>query len=325
MKTRSTAILVIAALIGLIPVTGHAQLTPYSQDFEALSQTDSAALSDDGWIVYGNVFTADTTWFYGYGTFPAPNHNLAFCQIDTGQGGPEQGHQQLIVFSDYENGDHGLGYLIESNVFQEQTISAADVNDIWSFEFQHKHGNIEGSTSAKAFIKTIDPANNWNMTNFITVDMTLSDSLWDGASLQIGIDPGLPGQLLQFGFMSLATNYEGSGIYYDNVLFQKIGYVGVQDGAPAFSSTLHQNYPNPFNPMTRIDFALDQPGLVDLSVFDIAGRLVATLHDGELGAGTHQVTWDGRTDRGNPATTGLYLYVLKTPTDQLTRRMMLVK
>jgi len=325
MKTRSAAILVVAALVGLIPVTGHAQLTSYSQDFEALDPSDPLALSNDGWIIYGNVFTSDTTWFYGYGTFPAPNHNLAFCQIDTGQGGVEQGDQQLVVFSDYENGDHALGYLLEANVFQEQIVGAADVNDIWSFEFQHKRGNIEGSTSAKAFIKTIDPANGYAMTNFISVDMTLIDTLWEGASLQIGIDPLLPGQLLQFGFLNLATNYEGSGIYYDNLVFQKIGYVGVEDGAPALATTLHQNYPNPFNPMTRIEFALDQPGMVDLSVYDITGRLVSTLHDGELQAGEHHVIWNGTTNRGLPASSGHYLYILETPTSRESRSMVLVK
>ncbi len=325
MKTRSTAILVIAALVGLIPVAGHAQLASYSQDFEALGHTDPSALSGDGWVVYGNVYTPDTTWFYGYGTEPAPNHSAAFCQIDTGQGGAAQGHQQLVVFSDYENGDHASGYLIESNVFREQIIGAGDVNDIWSFEFQHKRGNIGGSTSAKAFIKTIDPSNNYNMTNFFSVDMTFSDTLWDGASIQMGIDPGLPGQIMQIGFLSLATNYEGSGIFYDNLLFHKIGYVGVQDGAPALNATLSQNYPNPFNPMTQIEFALEQPGIVDLSIFDIAGRLVATLHEGGLEAGGHQVIWNGMTDRGVPASSGQYLYVLETPNGRQSRSMVLVK
>ena len=62
-----------------------------------------------------------------------------------------------------------------------------------------------------------------------------------------------------------------------------------------------------------------------MAVFDLAGRRVATLHQGELGAGDHHVTWNGRTDSGAAAPTGLYRYVLKTATGQVSRSMILVK
>ena len=92
-------------------------------------QTDSTALSGDGWVVYGNVFDTSGGWLYGYGTYPAPNHSLAFSNIALNEGGVDQGYQQLSIFSDYENLDHASGYLIESNVFQEQSITSADVGN----------------------------------------------------------------------------------------------------------------------------------------------------------------------------------------------------
>ncbi len=107
-----------------------------------MSQTSLTALSDDGWLVYGNVFTSGGTYLYGYGPFPAPNTGQAFCQVVVGEGGTEQGAQQLVVFSDYNNTDHASGRLIESNVYQEQVVGPGDVGEIWRFSFQAKRGNL---------------------------------------------------------------------------------------------------------------------------------------------------------------------------------------
>jgi len=323
MQARASALLA-AAMVCCMISGASAAVTSYGQSFEGLVLTDPDALADDGWVVWGNVYDADTVFLYGYGA-PAPNHSLAFSQIVTGEGGPTQEVQQLAIFSDYENTAHDTtGNLIESNVFREYTIEAGDVGKCWFFEFDAKLGNIEKNTTATAFIKTIDPSNNYAMTNFIHEDMTSIPTTWQRYSIRIGIDTLLVGQLLQFGFMNLAKDYEGSGIFYDNVEIRP-ETVDVPDGSVVAKVRMGQNVPNPFNPTTRIDFALEQPGSIEITVFDISGRRVATLHDGELAAGEHYVTWDGRTDQGNPATSGLYLYVLKTPTDQVSRRMMLVR
>ena len=322
MLARAT--LILTAILCCTVSTAGAAVTEYGQSFEGLVQTDQDALGDDGWFVYGNVFDQDTTYLYGYGPFSAPNHNLAFSQIVTGEGGPTQETQQLVVFSDYENTAHADTSLIESNFYREYVIEAGDVGKCWFFEFDAKRGNISGSSSAVAFIKTLDPSSGYALTNYITEDMTSIPVQWNRYGIRIGIDASLVGQILQFGFMNLATLYEPSGIFYDNIEIRS-ETVDVPEGGVAAAVRMDQNHPNPFNPTTRIDFALDRPGTVELAVFDIAGRRVATLRDGELGAGEHSVTWDGRTDRGEAAASGLYLYVLQTPTDRLTRRMMLVR
>ena len=218
MRNRVIACVAAAMLICLLPATGLA-LVPYTQTFEGLSQSGANSLANDGWLVYGNVFTSGGTYLYGYGPFPAPNTGLAFCQIVLGEGGDEQGAQQLVVFSDYNNGDHANGNLIEANVFQEQLVGPGHVGELWTFQFQAKLGNLAGGTTALAFIKTLDPNNGYAMTNFITVDMTNIPATWADYSLAITIDASLEAQLLQFGFLSLATNYEGSGVFYDNLNF----------------------------------------------------------------------------------------------------------
>jgi hypothetical protein len=218
MRVRVGTIVVTACLC-LAPTASWADLAPYSQDFEGLVQADPAALANDGWKVFGNVFNSDWSYAYGYGTHPAPNGGAGFCAIDSGQGGPEQGDQQLVVYNDYNNGDHNNGKFIEANVFEEQTIGAADVGNTWLFEFDAKRGNIEGGTTAKAFFKTLDPSNNYALTNFVWIDMTGVPPAWDSYSLSIFIDAGLVGQILQFGYLTTATAWEGSGIFYDNINF----------------------------------------------------------------------------------------------------------
>jgi len=227
MKTAK-ALLAIAALVCLAPAAGLA-LTTYSQDFEGLDETDPSALANDGWLIFGNVFGPDWGYWYGYGVFAAPNGGNGFSAIVTDQGGAGQGDKQLSIYNDYNNADHGNGAHIEANVFQEQTIGAADVGSTWDFDFEAKLGNLEGSTTALAFIKTLDPNNGYAMTNFITADMTTTPMTWTGYTLSITIDAALQGQILQIGFASTATNYEGSGVFYDNLNFYNAGGVATED------------------------------------------------------------------------------------------------
>jgi hypothetical protein len=206
-----------AAVLALAVTTlVWAAVTPYSQDFEGLVQANPTALADDGWLVFGNVFDLSGTYLYGYGPFPAPNGGPAFSAIAAGEGGVAQGLQQLSVYSDYNNGDHPTA-LIETNVFQEQTIAAADVGNVVTFTFDAKLGNLELRSEAEAFIKTIDPDAGFATTRHVTEDMTSIPTTWGTYSIELIIDSGLVGQIIQFGFTTRATNYEGSGIFYDNL------------------------------------------------------------------------------------------------------------
>jgi hypothetical protein len=115
----------------------------YTQDFESLVQDSPTALSDDGWVVFGNAFEPDgETLAYGYGPNPAPNPGEGFCAIAASQGGVDQGANQLSIYSDYANQDHAIGRRIEANTFQERTITAADVGTTIIFNFDAKRGNI---------------------------------------------------------------------------------------------------------------------------------------------------------------------------------------
>jgi hypothetical protein len=322
MKLRAIVALSTALLA---PAASQAALSSYSQSFEALVISDPAALQNDGWLVYGNVFSPAHAYLYGYGPFPAPNDGAAFCAIDAGQGGPEQGAQQLSVYSDYNNTDHGNGNLIESNVFHEQTIGPEDVGNTWSFQFDAKRGNLAGASTAVAFIKTLDPNNGYALTNFITADMTAIPTTWANYWIAITIDAGLAGQILQFGFACTATNYEASAVFYDNLAWVDHLPADVAGGSRRSGVELRAAAPNPFRSSTRIEYALAEPGIADVGIFDIAGRRVATLFHGRADAGRHTAQWDGRSAEGGLAPTGVYQVVLNTPMGRRSRSLVLAR
>lgn len=200
-------------------------LTPYSQNFEGMNIASPSALADDGWLVYGNVFEGGN-WLYGYGPFAAPNGGGGFSAVATGEGGAAQGQQYLNAYSDYNNGDHALGRIIEANVFQERTISAGDLGSSYNFTFDYKASSQSGpggQTRTMAFIKVLNPGAGYAMVAFPTLETTAASTTdWAPGALNITIDNAWSGHILQFGFLSTATLYEPSGVYYDNINFQAV-------------------------------------------------------------------------------------------------------
>jgi hypothetical protein len=83
---------------------------------------------------------------------------------------------------------------------------------------------------------------------------------------------------------------------------------------------LHGNYPNPFNASTTVSFAVDNKTDVDLAVYDIVGRRVATLYSGPVNAGTHRVTWNA-----GDISSGVYFYRLVAGDHEAVGRMTLLK
>src|SRR5213075_1182375 len=84
--------------------------------------------------------------------------------------------------------------------------------------------------------------------------------------------------------------------------------VGESRGA-AFA--LSQNTPNPFRATSAIHFTLPAAGHVRLEIFDVAGRLVRTLVDGDMRPGAYQRVWNGTTQAGTQAPSGIYFYRLR--------------
>lgn len=76
------------------------------------------------------------------------------------------------------------------------------------------------------------------------------------------------------------------------------------------SYSLDINYPNPFNPTTTIRYALPEDSFTELRIYDLLGREIRTLVNGNEAAGYKKVQWDGKDSLGNPASSGMYVYQL---------------
>ncbi len=96
------------------------------------------------------------------------------------------------------------------------------------------------------------------------------------------------------------------------------------DETPAFTK-LDGNFPNPFNPKTTIRFALANAGDVNLTVYDITGRAVKVLVDGNMEAKSHEVVWDGTNNNGDKTASGVYFYKLHADGKVFTEKMVLLK
>ena len=90
------------------------------------------------------------------------------------------------------------------------------------------------------------------------------------------------------------------------------------------------NYPNPFNPDTWIPYQLSEASTVTVKIYDVTGSLVRTIQVGHKPVGYHltrerAVYWDGRNQKGESVSSGVYFYTLNTDTHTQTRRMVILK
>ena len=89
--------------------------------------------------------------------------------------------------------------------------------------------------------------------------------------------------------------------------------------------TLHQNYPNPFNPTTILRYDLPKDALVNITIYDMMGRVVKTMVNTQQNAGFKSIRWNATNDKGSPVSAGLYLYMIQAGDFRQTKKMVLLK
>ena len=88
---------------------------------------------------------------------------------------------------------------------------------------------------------------------------------------------------------------------------------------------LHQNEPNPFNPITFLRYDLPEDASVNITIYDMMGRIVKTLVNGSQTAGYKSVQWNATNNRNEPVSAGLYLYTIQAGKFRQTKKMVLLK
>jgi hypothetical protein len=101
--------------------------------------------------------------------------------------------------------------------------------------------------------------------------------------------------------------------------------LSIGTGALPEAFALHQNYPNPFNPVTSLRYDLPEDGLVNITVYDMIGRIVKTLVNSSQTAGYKSIRWDATNNRNEPVSAGLYLYTIHAGEFRKTKKMVLLK
>jgi hypothetical protein len=96
---------------------------------------------------------------------------------------------------------------------------------------------------------------------------------------------------------------EWGGVYRVVAFDNLVGVPSAEGNVIPTVYALYQNFPNPFNPSTRIRFDLPSAGNVRITVFDLTGREVATVVQGDYAAGRYTTTFDA-----SRLASGVYFY-----------------
>lgn len=88
---------------------------------------------------------------------------------------------------------------------------------------------------------------------------------------------------------------------------------------------LKQNYPNPFNPSTNIEFNVSKQSLVNISIYDINGKLINELVNERKNIGNYLTKWNGTDQKGNKVASGTYFYKVQSDNFIETKKMILLK
>jgi spore germination protein YaaH len=159
--------------------------------------------------------------------------------------------------------------------------------------------------------------------------------VWHDDAVSLGLKYDLA---LEHGYRGVgmwALGYEGDRVEPWALLEEKLGRR--QSSNTAITSDpvptgleLGQNYPNPFNPRTHIAYSVPGPGLSQMALYDVLGRLIRQQTRWHQGAGAFAWQWDGTDEQGQAAGSGLYVYQMRfTRSDGQvevrTRRMVLAR
>ena len=137
--------------------------------------------------------------------------------------------------------------------------------------------------------------------------------------------------------LALAYNPTNNKIYCANYNGSSVSVIACsppsaveedQESQAISNFSLKQNYPNPFNPTTSIRYAVgsrQRPVPTTLKIYNILGQKVRTLVDEPKTSGNHEVTWDGKDDKGKEVASGIYFYQLEVGEFTECKKMLLLK
>jgi hypothetical protein len=282
-----------------------------------MGATFSSSLNGSGGCLGG------AEWYYGFDENPPPG-DLDFVSVVVHEIGHGLGFQTFVNLTTGAKfaalndtymlnlEDHGENPALYPAMTDQQRVNAskADPDLHW----------VGPAVSAEGPSKWVAGISNGH------VRMHGPSQQQPGSSVSHWTTAASPNELMEPGYTS--PNHDpGLAV----ALMQDIGWVlipkptGIPEGRHALAYALGQNYPNPFNPTTEITYEIPWDETVSLSVYDVSGKLVRTLVNGDQGAGPHRAVWNGKDNAGQQVSSGVYFYRLGAGSFVETRRMVLLK
>ena len=151
------------------------------------------------------------------------------------------------------------------------------------------------------------------------------------------VDFGLCEMVLGYGWRNNHCSLiSGCGFIIDDVNYSDFIYSSLFDCISASTLgneneinptvfKLYQNHPNPFNPQTSLRYDLPNYGLVNITIYDMMGRVVKMLVNSSQTAGYKSIQWNATNDRNEPVSAGLYLVSIQAGEFRQTKKMVLLK
>lgn len=255
---------------------------------------------DTGWLIFGNVFDEGRAANAGL-VYTTPGSIAMFGTFVEGEdSGITQSIASVTPGTQYELSAYTL------NTCFEDPVTGTNENFLFGKMIFLSATDDTLGTAEATFADVSSPLGNWTQQG-VTATAPENTDRAEVFLIFVQPDPTASGKF-----------------FIDDIYF---GEANDATDAPSAGRgvVLEQNNPNPFNPNTTIRFALDSKGDVSLRVFDLKGRLVTTLADRSFEAGSHVLTWDGRSADGRVVPSGVYHYVLETATGREARSMVLLK
>ena len=117
----------------------------------------------------------------------------------------------------------------------------------------------------------------------------------------------------------------GDNSEYSDILSVTLDWMSVEGDQLPKTYALHQNYPNPFNPITTLRYGLPEDAMVNITIYDMMGRVVSNLVNNQQYGGYKSVKWNATNNQGEPVSAGVYLYKIQAGDFVDTRKMILLK
>ena len=213
-KTSLTALAITSAMA--VSSVSHAAISGFTDDFQAVGTGGFT-----GWSVFSDNA--------GLGGYFIPTASSTGPQISA-LGDDGNGNQYMNFYANYDNAAvHTSGGTLKEaiSVFREFDFTAADTasGSTWEFAFDFSLNAAEpigGLTEAGAFIRVFDPV--FNLLDGDTLDTgAAATSTFQNGILSVTLNPLWVSGKVQVGFNNLATNYDPSGMFYDNTCFSNDG------------------------------------------------------------------------------------------------------